>query len=226
MMTPEDEIEIEDVEDALKRADELAELTGRRKTDIVADLLDDGKLNRSAGSDIDVKKDMLDIAQEKAEKFKHLITTLLPVLALLMGVGAEGLGVLDITGWGEESVWGDDDPLGPPPIRWGCMDVNADNFDETAQQDDGSCSYEPPDCDSNWQWENVVIRSADLNGEGFNNDLEIELDFRDIYVNDAEIVKSEDAFTVKPADMLLEVSANNGFTPKLLTTGLTLLKVP
>ena len=99
------DIDIEDVEDALLRADDLATITGRKKTDIVADLLDDGKLNLSAGSDAEIKKDILDIAQEKAEKFKTLLTTLIPVVALLLGIGAEGLGVLDITGWGEESIF-------------------------------------------------------------------------------------------------------------------------
>ena len=113
MPTEVDDIDIEDVEDALLRAEELAVITGRKKTDIVADLLDDGKLNLSAGSDAEVKKDILDIAQEKAEKFKTLITTLIPVLALLLGVGAEGLGVLDVTGWGSDSMWEEDDPNNP-----------------------------------------------------------------------------------------------------------------
>jgi hypothetical protein len=112
MPTEVDDIDIEDVEDALLRAEELAVITGRKKTDIVADLLDDGKLNLSAGSDAEVKKDILDIAQEKAEKFKTLITTLIPVFALLLGIGAEGLGVLDVTGWGSDSMW-EDDPNNP-----------------------------------------------------------------------------------------------------------------
>ena len=59
-----DEIEFEDVEDALRRADELAEITGREKKDIIADLLDDGVLNKSAGEDAEEKKDFLDKAQE------------------------------------------------------------------------------------------------------------------------------------------------------------------
>ena len=40
--------------------------------DIIADLLDDGKLNRSAGEDTEDKKDFLDKAQEQAEKLKTL----------------------------------------------------------------------------------------------------------------------------------------------------------
>ena len=70
-----DGIEIDDVEDALRRAEELADLTGRSKADVVADLLDDGQLNYSAGQDAEPKKDLLDIAQEKAEKLKKLMTT-------------------------------------------------------------------------------------------------------------------------------------------------------
>ena len=58
--------EIDDVEDALRRAEELADITGRSKADVVADLLDDGQLNYSAGQDAEPKKDLLDIAQEKA----------------------------------------------------------------------------------------------------------------------------------------------------------------
>ena len=123
----EGDIDIEDVEDALLRADELSEITGRKKTDIVADLLDDGVLNLSAGSDADVKRDILDIAQEKAEKFKTLLTTLIPVFALLLGVGAEGLGVLDVTGWGEESIFS------PTNEDYGaCLDPDALNYDKDA----------------------------------------------------------------------------------------------
>ena len=96
------DIEIDDVEDALLRADELAELTGRKKTDIVADLLDDGQLNMSAGTDSEKPKDFLDIAQEKAEKLKTLLATLIPILALLMGIGAEGMGILNLTEWGAD----------------------------------------------------------------------------------------------------------------------------
>ena len=130
-----DDIVIEDVEEALGRAAELAELTGRKKADIVADLLDDGQLNMSAGSDADPKKDFLDTAQEQAEKLKTLLTTLIPILALLMGVGAEGLGIVDMTGWGNENVWEGDDPN----IAWGCMDKNAHNYDSEANRDDGNC---------------------------------------------------------------------------------------
>ena len=144
----EGDIDIEDVEDALLRADELSQITGRKKTDIVADLLDDGKLNLSAGSDADVKRDILDIAQEKAEKFKTLLTTLIPVFALLLGVGAEGLGVLDVTGWGEESIFS------PTNEDYGaCLDPDALNYDKDASWDNGSCQFEIPPCDTDWRYD-------------------------------------------------------------------------
>ena len=127
-----DEIEFEDVEDALRRADELVELTGREKKDIIADLLDDGVLNKSAGEDAEEKKDFLDKAQEQAEKLKTLLTTLIPIFALLMGIGAEGLGVLDLTDWGSESIWDGDNEnnsVGCDPM-WG--------YDEYGYLDDNN----------------------------------------------------------------------------------------
>jgi hypothetical protein len=154
-----EDIEIEDVEDALRRAEELAELTGRSKKDIIADLLDDGQLNMSAGEDSEEKKDFLDVAQEQAEKLKSLLTTLIPVFALLMGIGAEGLGVVDLTGWGEDSMWDDSNPYTPPPTVWGCMDSNARNYDSMATADDGSCEYDDnngggggPPVNCQWSW--------------------------------------------------------------------------
>ena len=143
-----DEIEIDDVEDALKRADELAELTGRTKKDIIADLLDDGQLNYSAGDDAKVKKDILDLANEQAIKIKKLLTTLIPIMILVAGTGAEGLGIVDMTKWGEESVWDDENP--PPyeepdaPKVWGCTDPAASNYEDWANEDDDSCDYEEP----------------------------------------------------------------------------------
>ena len=146
------DIEIDDVEDALRRADELAELTGRAKKDIIADLLDDGQLNLSAGEDSE-KKDLLDRAQEQAEKLKSLLTTLIPVFALIMSIGAEGLGIVDITGWGSDSMWDDDNHDPNLQVMWGCMNSHAVNYDETANQDDGSCEFEPPPCVNSWLYE-------------------------------------------------------------------------
>lgn len=166
-------LEFDDVEDALRRADELAELTGRSKADVIADLLDDGQLNQSAGADSEPQKDILDIAQEKAEKLKTLLITIAPILALLSGIGLEGLGVLDVTGWGEDSVWdGSEGNPNDPTMNayyWGCTDYQASNFDSMANQDDGSCFYDstPPDdhsdpnCMPDWSWSGTYTEVVD-----------------------------------------------------------------
>ena len=143
------EIEIDDVEDALRRADELAELTGRDKADVIADLLDDGQLNLSAGSDIEPQKDFLDVAQEKAEKLKTLLITIAPIIALLSGIGLEGAGIVDLTDWGQDSVWDDEGPNEPPYIEndiYGCTAPDAENYNPMANRDDGSCYWDdsPP----------------------------------------------------------------------------------
>lgn len=143
------DIEIDDVEDALRRADELAEVTGRDKADVIADLLDDGKLNLSAGADSETK-DFLDVAQEKAEKLKTLLITIAPIIALLSGIGLEGAGILDLTDWGQDSVWDEgSQPPEPPYIDndiWGCTAYDAENFNPNANRDDGSCYWDdsPP----------------------------------------------------------------------------------
>ena len=134
------DIEIEDVEDALKRANEYAKLMGRTKKNIVADLLDDGQLNFSAGSD---SKSVLDRATDQAKKLQGLLTTLIPIIALLLSIGAEGFGIVDLTGWdfiGDEDKDNDDDPI----YIYGCMNDKALNYDENATRDDDSCEYAPP----------------------------------------------------------------------------------
>ena len=131
------DIEIEDVEDALKRAAEYAKLMGRTKKDVVADLLDDGQLNFSAGSD---SKHLLDRAQEQAKKLQGLLTTLIPIIALLLSIGAEGFGIVNLTGW---DFIGEEDDDGTNYV-YGCMDDNALNYEENATRDDESCEYTPP----------------------------------------------------------------------------------
>jgi len=126
----------EDIDDALKRAEELAEITGRDKKDIIADLLDDGQLNMSAGEDID-NKDFLDIAQEKVDKLKALLMTLLPVFALI--VGGTGFEMFGVTDW---SPVGDDYPEEEYYDVYGCTDPNAINYMYDATVDDGYCSYD------------------------------------------------------------------------------------
>ncbi len=122
-----------------EKAKVIAEATGRCEEDVLADLLDDGKANLTAGGDA-IEKDFLDKAQEQAEKFKALLTTLIPIIVLLGAIGAEGIGLLDLTQWGDESMFDDD-----PTITWGCMDDKALNHNDEVNEDDGSCEYDHED---------------------------------------------------------------------------------
>jgi len=154
---PEDTLDVEHITDLAEKAEVIAEATNRRAEDVLADLLDDGQANMSAGIDAQ-RPDFLDKAQEQAEKLKSLLTTLIPIILMLGGVAAEGLGVLDLTSWGEESMW-DEDPNNPN-IYWGCMNQDATNYDEDANEDDGSCIF-PPDCDPDWKYEDNSRRVND-----------------------------------------------------------------
>jgi hypothetical protein len=82
-----------------EKAKVIAEGTGRCEEDVLADLLDDGKANLTAGEDAK-KKDFLDKATEQAVKFKNLLKTIVPIIVLLGVIGAEGIGLLDVTQWG------------------------------------------------------------------------------------------------------------------------------
>ncbi len=121
-----------------EKAKVIAEATGRCEEDVLADLLDDGKANLTAGADAK-EKDFLDKATEQAEKLKAFLTAIIPILVLLGAIGAEGIGLLDLTQWGDDSMFDDE-----PTILWGCMDDEALNYDDEVNEDDGSCEY-PPD---------------------------------------------------------------------------------
>jgi len=185
----------DDLTQLAEKATTIAEATGREEEDVLADLLDDGIANMSAGSDI-TDKDFLDIAQEQAEKFKRLLITLIPIFALLISIGAEGIGVVNITSWGEESMWEEN------PDNWGCMDDTALNYDEDATHDgpeDESCEYEEEEsCIPSWLYED------ESHSEGQNislvftfyddHDCQIEIEGHfiiDLYFNGS---KSDDAF--------------------------------
>ena len=124
-----------------EKAKVIADATGRCEEDVLADLLDDGKANLTAGADA-IEKHFLDKATEQAEKFKKLLTSLIPIIVLLGAIGAEGIGLLDMTSWGNESMFDEENSL------WGCMDDTALNYDEDATHDgpeDESCEYDHED---------------------------------------------------------------------------------
>ena len=174
---PEETLDVEAITDLAEKAQVIAEATNRRQEDVLADLLDDGIANMSAGTDADTT-DFLDKAQQQAEKLKSLLTTLIPIILLLGGVGAEGLGVLDLTGWGEDSMWDEDNPNQPPnTVRWGCTAYDAANYDSNANQDDGSCYWDnQPPCNPQWYYDehgyveetNLEVRFAFQDNAGCN----------------------------------------------------------
>lgn len=129
-----------DLAELSEKAELLADATGRDKSDVMADLLDDGVLNESNKE----VKGILDKANEQAVKAKALLMTVLPVLAVLLGGGgAEMLGITDFMGDDNDD---DDNYQYDADIYieyWGCTDYDADNYDPYANMDDGSCYYEP-----------------------------------------------------------------------------------
>ena len=85
----------DDIVEALENAEEIAELTGRDKSDVIADLLDDGKLNNSNA--IKDNTSALDRATQVASKTHKLLTALIPILLLLATSGLELGGIIDFT---------------------------------------------------------------------------------------------------------------------------------
>lgn len=132
--------EAPDIQASLENADEIAELTGRSKADVIADLLDDGKLNNSNA--IKENTSAIDRATEMANKTHKLLTALIPILLLLSTSGLELTGIIDLTpaGNGDDDEWFWEDEEYEP--YWGCTDWDAINYDEYATDDDGSCEYE------------------------------------------------------------------------------------
>jgi len=135
-------------EEAIKRALE----SGRDPEDIAKDLADDGLLNNShlLGSTERLiesngeTQDVIERATETAQKLQKLLTAIIPILVLIAGSGLELGGVIDVTpaGGGDDDWMWEDDTEYPEPVRWGCMDSNANNYDEYAEEDDGTCEYE------------------------------------------------------------------------------------
>ena len=86
----------------------------------------------------DIVDRAIESAQRKAENIKKLVATLLPLVLLVGGGGSlEMFGVTDFVGSEDDGEYYDDTYV----EIWGCTDWNADNYDEYANMDDGSCTY-------------------------------------------------------------------------------------
>jgi len=125
----------------------------------------------------------IDSVQRKADNIKKILLTLAPVFLLLTGGSLEAIGITDFVG--SDDDYEDDETYFE---YGGCLAADAANYDPDASWDDGSCFWDdnhgggggPPDCLENWRWEDVVIRDFDAQGEGYNNDLEIQTVFEDM----------------------------------------------
>ena len=88
----------------------------------------------------DIVDRAIESVQRKAENIKKIIILIAPVFLLIGGGGTlEMFGVTDFTG--DDNY---EDPYVPDittPEIWGCTDWEADNYDDYATSDDGSCEY-------------------------------------------------------------------------------------
>ena len=133
--------EVPDIQASLENADEIAKLTGRSKSEVIADLLDDGKLNNSNA--VKENTSAIEKATEMANKTHKLLTALIPILILLSTSGLELTGIIDLTPAGDgdddEWFWEDNEGNEYDEMIWGCTNDAASNYDPEANVDDGSC---------------------------------------------------------------------------------------
>ena len=113
--------------------------------------------------------------ERKAEKIRKIALIIAPIL--LLATGGVGLDFFLDNDDGGGSSWEDDEYS----QIWGCTAPDADNYNPDATDDDGTCYWDTtgPPCNSDWRWDAVTIQDFDANGEGFNNDLQIQMTFND-----------------------------------------------
>ena len=162
----------------------------------------------------DIVDRAIESAQRKADNIKKLILTLAPIFLLLTGgAGLEVLGITDMVG-------SDDDNYDPYnyEVVWGCTVWDAENYNPDATEDDGSCWWddggggnETNNCNPDWWWQNEAIFDHDHNGQGYNNDLRVQVDFRDL--NQCNIHMNNGYFEIMVGDdsRVLEYDFHNEF---------------
>jgi len=118
-------------------------------------------------------------AQRKADNIKKLMATIIPLMLLITGGSMEAFGVID--------VFGSEEDYDPYYDEYGgCLASDAENYDPGASWDDGSCYWDNNggggngDCEPDWWWKDEAIFDHDHNGQGFNNDLRVQVTFRDL----------------------------------------------
>tara|TARA_R100000008_G_scaffold86596_1_gene80372 strand:- start:1160 stop:2722 length:1563 start_codon:yes stop_codon:yes gene_type:complete len=95
----------------------------------------------------DIVDRAIESVQRKAENIKKIIILVAPLFLLVGGGGSlEMFGVTDFVGDDEPDDYYPDDTFYE---IWGCTDYEAENYDEYANMDDGSCSYPVYGCMNN-----------------------------------------------------------------------------
>lgn len=134
-----------DLVQQLTEAAELMNVVKKINKDISGNGVLNGKNNKTEVKvdttlDGDIVDRAIESAQRKAENIKKLIITFAPVVLLLTGGGMEALGVINM--FESEDEADDDYDNYEYDVYWGCTDYNAQNYDEYATDDDGSCYYD------------------------------------------------------------------------------------
>tara|TARA_B100000683_G_scaffold264088_1_gene293184 strand:+ start:6244 stop:8520 length:2277 start_codon:yes stop_codon:yes gene_type:complete len=175
--------------DQLKEAAELIATVQSISNQVSENTVLNGKENKTevvveTTLEGDIIDRAIDSVQRKADNIKKILITLAPVFLLLTGGSLEAIGIIDIVGSDDDH---EDDEYYVD--YGGCTAPDADNYDPDANWDDGSCYWDDnngggggppgPPCNEDWRWENVNIRDSDMNGQGFNNDIEVDIDFED-----------------------------------------------
>lgn len=159
----------------------------------------------------DIVDRALESVQRKAEKIKMIIAIVAPILLLLSG----GVGL-------DYFMDNNDSSESPDDIYievWGCTVMDAENYDPMATDDDGSCYWDnnngggggPPDCEPDWWWQNEAIFDHDHDGQGFNNDLRVQVDFRDLAQCNEHMNNGYFEIMVGDEDRILEYNFHDEF---------------
>ena len=163
----------------------------------------------------DIVDRAIESAQRKADNIKKLIITLTPVFLLLTGGSMEAFGITNVFGSDDS-----DDDYDPIYVEYGgCLNPDALNYDPEADYEDGSCEFEnsgggggPPDCKPDWWWQNEAIFDHDHDGQGFNNDLRVQVDFRDLKSCNIHMNNGYFEIMVGDESRILEYNFHDEFT--------------
>jgi hypothetical protein len=153
-------------------------------------------------------------AQRKADNFKKLLLTLTPIFLLLTGgAGLEVLGITDMMSSDDSDGMSNDQYN--YEVVWGCTVSDAENYDPYATDDDGSCWWDDNggnDCYPDWWWQNEAIYDYDNDGQGFNNDLQVQVTFQD--KSRCDIHMNNGYFEIRVGDdiRIIEVNFHDEYT--------------